>query len=100
MLVPSDASTASDETRTRRSKIFLSIVYLWTRRGPEINNGASITAAGPFPGPGGGAGGTGRGPGRRRASARDRGGRGRGADGAAPGAAGRVSRAGGPVLAD
>ena len=39
-LVFVDGSSSSDETRDRVSKIFLSIVYLWTERGPEINNGS------------------------------------------------------------
>src|SRR5216684_6720895 len=53
--MPSDASSASDETRTSPSKIFLSIVYLWTGRGPEINNGISASAIRPAGPPGGGA---------------------------------------------
>src|SRR5450432_2704122 len=34
------------------SKILLSIVYLWTGRGPEINNGASAASGRRWPGPG------------------------------------------------
>jgi len=51
------AELSADEIRrrkTKRSKIYVSIVYLWTERGPEINNGASAAAVRPFlrPGPG------------------------------------------------
>src|ERR1039457_526884 len=85
-----------------RSKILLSIVYLWTGRGPEIDNGASTTAARALGGPA------------RRWCWRDRarsqkgesfrrGNRGghRGErDGAAAVAGGGAEAAGGPVLAD
>jgi hypothetical protein len=37
------SSSSSDETEAVRSKIFISIVYLWTGRGPEINNGVGIS---------------------------------------------------------
>ena len=42
-------------TQTKRSKIFISIVYLWTGRGPEINNGGQyqpVMLAGPGAVPG------------------------------------------------
>jgi hypothetical protein len=35
-----------DELTSLTSKIFLSIVYLWTGRGPEINNGSSAAKRG------------------------------------------------------
>ncbi len=47
-LVADSAELSSDaiqHTSARRSKILLSIVYLWTGRGPEINNVASTTVA-------------------------------------------------------
>ena len=34
------SSSSPNETGIGRSKIFISIVYLWTERGPEINNGS------------------------------------------------------------
>src|SRR5438034_3175615 len=32
------ASSSSDETRYRRSKIYINPGYLWTRRGPEMHD--------------------------------------------------------------
>src|SRR6266516_2962716 len=69
--------------RTGRSKIFISIVYLWTGRGPEINNGA----------------GTGRGPYKRKGVSEGPGGQRGGAGAAAKGAAGGAAAEGGAVLA-
>jgi len=41
------SSDAIRQIKTGSSKIFISIVYLWTGRGPEINNeiGAAAAAA-------------------------------------------------------
>jgi hypothetical protein len=59
-----------DDYRTSGSKIFLSIVYLWTGRGPEINNGVSATADAALLGRLALVPGTGRGPSQGRTSPR------------------------------
>jgi hypothetical protein len=39
--LPNCVAYSVSDAASRQSKIFLSIVYLWTGRGPEINNGTS-----------------------------------------------------------
>lgn len=73
---------------TKRSKIFLSIVYLWTGRGPEINNGASAPRSRPLRA-GGGAGDRARS--WTEEPVQERGGWCAGRDGTAAGAAGGVA---------
>src|SRR5262249_39470761 len=36
--MPDDASSSSDRTRNRTSKIYVNPGYLWTERGPEMHN--------------------------------------------------------------
>src|SRR6266536_4364739 len=69
--------------QAKRSKIFISIVYLWTGRGPEINNGA----------------GTGRGPYKRKGVGEELGGQHGRTGAAAKVAAGSAAAQGGAVLA-